>query len=143
MIAWAILDTGPLVAYLKGDEAHSTWAARQFHLATEPFVTCEPVITEALFLLRRDAIGHDRLFELLRRGAVRIGLSLGDHYREIGEMMSDYADLPMSLADACLVRMAELNPRAELITLDRHFKQYRSRDRRVLKLRLPPEAARR
>lgn len=76
---------------------------------------------------------------MMRRGALQIGFNLEQERALIGEKMSDYADLPMSLADACLVRMAELNPRAEIITLDRHFKLYRSRDRRVLRLRLPPE----
>lgn len=139
MIAWGIIDTGPLVAYLREDEADHAWSSSQFRLADEPLLTCEAVITEAYYILRRDGVGHHRLFELLDRNLVRIDFALAEEWIEVCQKMSDYADLPMSLADACLVRMAELNPRAEIITLDRHFKLYRSRDRRVLRLRLPPE----
>ena len=139
MTAWVMIDTGPLVAYLNRDEVPHAWATGQFASASEPFLTCEAVITEALFLLRRDAIGHRRLFDLLDRHLVKVAFDLSQHRTQVCELMTQYADLPMSLADACLVRMAELNPRAEIITLDRHFKLYRTRDRRVLKLRLPPE----
>jgi len=97
------------------------------------------VVTECLFILRRYGRDHRGLFEAMRRGALRVDFQLGPERAVLDEMMTQYADLPMSLADACLVRMAELNPRAEIITLDRHFKLYRTRDRRVLKLRLPPE----
>lgn len=141
MTAWAIIDTGPLVAYLSGGEPANPWAADQFKSATEPFATCEAVITEALFILRRDAIAHGNLFALLARGAVRLDFDLADHRDDVCDLMTRYADVPMSLADACLVRMAELNPRAEIITLDRRFKFYRTRDRRVPRLRLPPSAS--
>ena len=101
--------------------------------------TCEPVLTEALFILRRQGRDHRALFALLERGAIHVDYAMTKETMMLNEMLSDYADLPMSLADACLVRMAELQPRAEIITLDRHFKHYRTRDRRVLKVRLPPE----
>lgn len=139
MIAWVIADTGPLVAYLdRGDQDHD-WAADLFRESSEPFLTCEAVVTEALFLLHRSGVDHRRLFDLFDCGVLRLSFDLAAELEAVREKMSDYADLPMSLADACLVRMSELNPRAEIITLDRHFKLYRSRDRRVLRLRLPPE----
>jgi uncharacterized protein len=138
LIAWGIIDTGPLVAYLSENEPDHAWSAAQFDLADEPFLTCEAVITEAYYLLRRDGKGHRRLFDLLNRDLVRVNFTLARERGVIGGMMDDYADLPRSLADACLVRMSELHPRAEIITLDRHFKLYRTRDRRVLRLRLPP-----
>lgn len=139
MIAWGIVDTGPLVAYLRENESDHAWSVSQFQLAVDPLLTCEAVITEAYYLLRRDGVGHQRLFDLLDRDLVRIDFTLAREWTAICEKMSAHTDLPMSLADACLVRMAELNPRAEILTLDRHFKLYRSRDRRVLRLRLPPE----
>ncbi len=142
MTAWVIIDTGPLVAYLQSDEAPHTWSTEQFRAADEPFVTCESVVTEALFLLQRERIGSQRLFALFDRDIIRIAFSLGENLAEVRRLMSDYADLPMSLADACLVRMAELNPRAEIITLDHHFKFYRAQDRRMLTLRLPPTTGR-
>lgn len=141
MIAWAILDTGPLVAYLNRDESDNEWAREIFAQQEKPFLTCEPVITEALFLLRRDGVDSFRIFELLDRDVVRIAFSIPEQWAAVRALMTSCADLPMSLADACLVRMAELQPRAEIITLDRHFKMYRMRDRRVLKVHLPPPSA--
>ncbi len=139
MIAWGIADTGPLVAYLDRDDADHDWAVSMFREAESAFLTCEAVLSEALFLLHRDGVDHRRLFGLFDCGVLQLSFDLAAELEAVRVKMSDYADLPMSLADACLVRMAELNPRAEIITLDRHFKLYRSRDRRVLRLRLPPE----
>jgi predicted nucleic acid-binding protein len=139
LIAWAILDTGPLVAYIERRESLHLWAIDQFRLCEPGIRTCEPVLTEALFILRRYGQGHELVMRLLERGILTLDFDLKTHLDDVRELMDSYADLPMSLADACLVRMTELNPRAEIITLDRHFKRYRTRDRRVLSLRLPPE----
>ncbi len=143
MIAWAIIDTGPLVAYLEARENAHAWIRELLDEVVLPLHTCEPVLTEALFILRRHGRDHRALFSMLERGAVQVDYAMTRETMMLNEMMSDYADLPMSLADACLVRMAELHPRAEIITLDRHFKMYRTRDRRVLKLCLPPLEKRR
>ena len=137
MTAWAILDTGPIVAFLeKGEQSHN-WACDQFASFDPGMLTCEPVITETLFILRRRGHDHAQLMKLLERGVIKIGLSLASHLDEIRRMMDQYAKLPMSLADACIVCMAEMNPRAEIVTLDRHFRVYRTSDRRVLRLRTP------
>lgn len=134
-----ILDTGPLVAFLDRSEQNADWIRSQLERHEGEVFTCEAVLSEATFLLLRNRLSHEPLFELLRRRAIQIPFRFVDHQQDIGDMMTRYADLPMSLADACLVRMAELHPRAEIVTLDRHFKMYRTRDRRVLRLRLPPE----
>jgi predicted nucleic acid-binding protein len=134
--AWAIIDTAPLVAVLDAREAHHKWATEEF-AAVDGFRTCEPVITEACFLLQHTAGGVDKLWKILQRGAVRVDFQLQDHMQAVAVAMNRYANLPMSLADACLVRMAEVNPRAEIVTADRHFRVYRTSDRRVLRLRTP------
>lgn len=139
LIAWAIIDTGPLVAYLNRDEAQHPWATKQFELADEPFVTCEAVLCEALFILRRDRVGHRRLFELLDRDLVRVRFEITRHANAVSGLMTQYVDLPMSLADACLVRMAEENPGIAVVTMDKHFGLYRTSDRRVIKLIMPKE----
>ena len=137
MTAWGILDTGPLVAYLVEKEREHEWICEQFAAESYPVVTCEPVIVEALFLLRRYRRNHRLLFRMIDRGAVRIDFQLDRHFADVEQLMTQYSELPMSLADACIVCMAELNPRAEVITLDRHFRVYRTSDRRVLRLRTP------
>lgn len=126
------------MAYLERSEAEHPWAAEQFALCEPGLRICEAVLTEALFILRRHGQGHDRAMQLVERGVLKLDLDLQENLRDVRDLMTQYADIPMSLADACLVRMAELNPRAEILTLDRHFRLYRTRTRRVLKLRLPP-----
>ena len=100
-----------------------------------PWLTCEAALTEAFHLLGGE--GEAQLKRLLRRGALAISFSLGTELQSALVLMDKYSSVPMSLGDACLVRMAELNPRAEIITLDRHFRVYRTSDRRVLRLRTP------
>jgi len=48
---WAIVDTGPLVAFLDRRERHHTWAVEQMRELNAPLFVCEPVLTEAMFLL--------------------------------------------------------------------------------------------
>jgi predicted nucleic acid-binding protein len=127
------------VAYLARAERDHAWAVEQFTLCAPGLLLCEPVLTETLFLLRRQGLDHRVVFALLDRGVLKLDFQIRGQCSEVDELMARYADLPMSLADACLVRMAELEPRAQILTLDRHFKLYRTRDRRVLRLRMPPE----
>ena len=136
MTAWAIVDTGPLVAYFDARESLHEWAV-QFVGGAERVVTCEPVITEALFLLARTSSGIQNVWRMMERGALQIDFRLHDHADSIAALMNKYENLPMSLADACLVRMAEMHPRMVVITTDRHFRIYRTSDRRVLNLRTP------
>lgn len=122
-----ILDTGPLVAYLRKSDHHHAWATEQFKQLQPPFWTCEPVLTEAAFLLGRFGVSQsvDCLLELLARKALRVDFNLADESGRILELTQQYRNVPMSLADACLVRMVELNPKSLLLTLDSDFTIYR------------------
>ena len=131
-----LLDTGPLVAYLYGREPDHDWATVQFRTAEGPFVSCEPVVTEACFLVSRNGQSPTRVVDLLVRGVIQIGISLPGQEVAIGALMQRYANVPMSLADACLVRLAELT-RLPICTLDADFAIYRAHGRRPLDLILP------
>ena len=132
-----IIDTGPLVALLVGDDHSHAWAVEQSKEAP-PFVfTCEAVISEVLFLLKCEGHEPDDFFGLVDAGFLRVDFDFHEEYNRIRELMRRYRDLPMSYADACIVRMAELHRGASIWTLDRDFQFYRMHRRQVLTLRAP------
>lgn len=134
-----ILDTGPLVAYLRESDHYHEWAKRHFRQYPPPFLTCEPVLIEAAFLLSRYG-GTENvklLFTLVTTGALKVVFRLADEVLRLQELMRRYQNVPMSLADACLVRMAELHPGSTVLTLDSDFLIYRQHDREPLSLLIP------
>ncbi|HEV2187974.1 MAG TPA: PIN domain-containing protein [Stellaceae bacterium] len=135
--AGSLLDTGPLVAYLYSRDAYHDWAVEQFKAFDPPFVTCEPVITEACFLLARNRLSPANVLALMECGVLRVDLQLAKEAAALRRSMTRYADVPMSLADACLVRLAEIT-RLPLCTLDADFEIYRTRNGRALDLIMPP-----
>jgi predicted nucleic acid-binding protein len=132
----AVVDTGPLVAYFCASETRHNWAIQQFANLTPPLLTCEPVLTETCFLLARQKIPGWLLLENLARGALRIALRLDAEAAAVRDLMSRYSSIPMSLADACLVRLAELSG-LPVCTLDSDFTLYRVRRRKRLALIMP------
>ncbi len=133
-----IVDTGVIVALLMEKEIHHRWSTEQFRLAKVPLLSCEAVISEACFLLSRKHQGPKRILDFVQRGAIKIDFQLSQQIEAVDVLMERYQTIPMSFADACLVRMAELIPEAEIITLDRHFKIYRKLGRQVIPTILPP-----
>ncbi|HTT81664.1 MAG TPA: PIN domain-containing protein [Stellaceae bacterium] len=131
-----LLDTGPIVAFLYGRERDHEWAVEQFSTLDPPFISCEPVLTEACFLVARNGQPPARVLELLTRSVVRIGLEVQEELRAVRMLVERYASVPMSLADACLVRLAELTG-LPICTLDSDFAIYRAHGRRPLTLISP------
>jgi predicted nucleic acid-binding protein len=132
-----LLDAGPVVALLDDREQYHEWAVEQVgHLPT-PFLTCESVISEACFLLRRLHGGSQKIMDLLSRGLVLLHFRLEDEAAAIAWLLAKYADVPMSLADACLVRMAEQHSQSVVFTLDSDFKRYRKHGRQVIPTLMP------
>lgn len=132
-----LVDTGPLVAYLdRGDQYHP-WAKEEFQQLTRPLLTCEAVVAETLFLLRWGVINPDGLLNLIIRGVVVIEFFLASEIGAIQELMKTYRNVPMSLADACLVRMAEVHECSKVMTLDSDFVVYRKSRRKVIPLLSP------
>ena len=126
-----LLDTGPLVAYLNANDHRHTWAIEILEGSDLPFLSCEAVIAEACFLLRRDHVSSDALMRLVDEGVIQIAFELNHEIKAIRELMRRYQSVPMSLADACLVRMSEMYHSAKLVTLDSDFLIYR-RDRNAM-----------
>ena len=132
-----MIDTGPLVSFLAAELTHHSWTCDQWRLLQPPLLTCEPVLTEAAFLLKREGRPADPLFALLERGVIRIALDIQEEQSDLRALMHRYRNRPMSLADACLVRLSELQPNAEVFTLDSGFRNYRRHGNKVIPLLMP------
>jgi predicted nucleic acid-binding protein len=127
-----IVDTGPLVALLNAREAHHAWVRETLDDIEPPLWTCEAVITEACFLMRQLKGGSDAVLALVSRGVVKIDFRLSAELEPVSKLMTKYASVPMSLADACLVRMTEVNAQSVVLTLDDDFRIYRRNGRHVV-----------
>ena len=132
-----LIDTSALVAALRRRDAHHQWARAHFEASTNPFFTCEAVISESFFLLERARDGKEALCAVLERGLVVSRFSLVDELAETLRLLRRYHDTPMSFADACLVRMAEKSDAAVVFTVDSDFRMYRRNGRQVIPLIMP------
>lgn len=120
-----IIDTGPLVALLNRCERLHTWASDILDTIEPPIFTCDPVLSEACFLLHDVSGGQDAVLELVSKGIVRSDFRVASEIDSLRVLMKKFSTVPMSLADACLVRMTELDQRSVVLTLDSNFRIYR------------------
>jgi predicted nucleic acid-binding protein len=127
-----IVDTGPLVALLNRRERHHAWASKVMDAIEPPIFTCDPVLSEACFLLQDAEGGPDAVLQLVVRGIVRSDFRVTAEIDSVRALMKKFASVPMSLADACLVRMTELDQKSVVLTLDSDFRNYRRNRRQVV-----------
>jgi predicted nucleic acid-binding protein len=135
MATSALVDAGFLVALLSRRDANHRWAAVQAHRLPPPWTTCEAVLSETSHLL--GGRGTRSLASLLRRGAVICSYCFTDDMNAVLKLLEKYADMPMSFADACLVRMTETLNDPVLLTTDADFRIYRRHGRQVIPVVLP------
>lgn len=122
----ALLDTGPLVALLSERDGAHERAKRLFAGCRPPFRCCEAVVAEACFLMRKvDPSGPAEVLALAERGVFDIALSVREHWSPVERLIRKYVDRPISLADACLIRCAEVRDEARILTFDEDFSVYR------------------
>ena len=132
-----IVDAGPLVAWLNARELHHAWVRDLLGDVDPPLLTCEAVVSEACFMLRRQAHGPAGVIGLIERGVLAPAFRLDGEQEAIGGLMRKHEAVPMSFADACLVRMTELDPKATIVTLDADFSIYRRHGRQVVPTIMP------
>jgi len=130
----AIVDTGPLVAFFDRADRYHRWAIERVGEIDAPLLVCEPVLAEAMYLLAPYAKAQDALLELLQNSALLVALRMDEHVADLRKLMHKYRDTPMSLADACIVRMSEIHTRHAILTLDSDFSIYRKHGRLPLAL---------
>jgi predicted nucleic acid-binding protein len=135
MAASALVDAGFLVALLSRRDANHRWAAAQAPRLPPPWMTCEAVVSETSHLL--GGRGTRSLATLLRRGALECRYRFADDMDAVLKLLEKYADVPMSFADACLVRMTETLNDPMLLTTDADFRIYRRHGRQIIPCVLP------
>jgi predicted nucleic acid-binding protein len=133
-----LADTGALVALLDRRERYHAWAVEESRSLRPPLLVCEPVLAELCFLISGTAGGLAAVRANLMSGAWKMDFCIAPEREHVFALMGAYAELPMSLADACLVRMSELHKEARVFTLDSHFKVYRRNRRQLIPLIIPP-----
>ena len=134
-----LVDAGPIAALLDRRDTHHDWAKQQLAHLHQPLLTCEGVVSEVFFLLVRVRGGISTFAELLRHKLIRVDseFSYCEHSTEILDNVERYKNVPMSFADACLVRMTEIGRDSLVFTTDRDFLTYRRNRRERIPLIAP------
>jgi predicted nucleic acid-binding protein len=135
MAANVLVDAGFIVALLSRRDTHHRWAAAQAPNLPPPWSTCEAALSEAFHLL--GGRGAPALRALLRRPSLRVAFDFQAQVGPVLKLMQKYADAPMSLADACLVRMTEMLSDSVVLTTDADFRIYRRHSRHMVPCVLP------
>ncbi len=130
-----IADTGFLVALVNSRDSHHEWALRVAEQATEPLLTCEPVLAETAFHLRNVGLG----LQMVTEQFLALSFDCNDHLLQLTALAKTYQDRTPDLADLCLIRMSEIYPRHSVITVDAEdFRVYRRNKREIIPLISPP-----
>ena len=132
--ASVVVDTGPIVALLDADDRQHAWVKAQFARLRPPLITCQAVLTESCFLIARGGGDASAVIELVERRVLSVAQLFDADAASIARLMRRYENVPMSLADACLVRLIERTSQATLFTLDSDFEIYRQKGRRLIPL---------
>ena len=135
MAASVLVDASFVVALFNRRDRHHHWAVVQSGNHPRPWLTCEPALSEAFFVVGPRGAPWLRTF--LRRGSLRLAFDLDGQLEPVLKLMEKYADVPMSLADACLVRMTETFSDSLVLTTDADFRLYRRHARQVVPCSLP------
>jgi hypothetical protein len=126
-----LVDAGPLVALIDAADAHHVACVEALKGIRDPLITVWPALTEAMYLLGRSWAGQRALWSRLETDALTLAPLDAEDAPRMRELMEKYRDLPMDLADAALVRVAERESLTRIFTLDRrHFSVYRPGRRR-------------
>ena len=129
-----IADTGFLVAYANRRDTFFPWAYSLAQNIHEPLLTCEAVLAETAFHLRDSGF----VLKLVATGLVRLAFEMDAHRPRLHDLAQKYADREPDLADLCLIKMSELNPRHSIITVDGDFRVYRRNQREIIPVLMPP-----
>jgi predicted nucleic acid-binding protein len=135
MAGTVLVDAGFLAAFIVARDASHAWALSQSQRFPPPWHTCDAVISEALHLIGPHAFTP--MASLIRGGALVSSFQFANGTNEVLALMEKYSDVPMSFADACLVRMTEVSPNPTLLTTDNDFRVYRRHGRQAVPCIMP------
>ena len=128
-----IMDTGPLVSYIRQRDKYHHWAKQVFAGLTQEVWCCEAVLSEAAFLLALAPQGVARLLGIA--GQMHFPFAYSEQKEAVRALIVQYRNVRMSFADACLVAM--YRPGAKIVTLDNDFLIYRSLNGKSLDVIMP------
>lgn len=134
-----LIDTGPLVACINRRDKFNSWARERLGEISPPMLTCEAVLAETCFLLQESPGGSTAVLDLVERGVLLVDFQVSTYTKSIRLLTEKYSSVPMSLADACLVKMTELHDDSMVMTLDSDFLIYRRHGRQTIPVLMPPE----
>ena len=129
-----IADTGFLVAFANARDLHHSWALDVAEQITEPLLTCEPVLAEAVFHLANASL----VLEMISEELVCLAFDCSEHLPQLAALAKRYKDRKPDLAGLCLIRMSELHPNHSVITVDKDFRVYRRNKREIIPTISPP-----
>jgi predicted nucleic acid-binding protein len=130
-----IADTGFLVALVNSRDSHHDWALCVAEQATEPLLTCEPVLAETSFHLRNVGL----VLQMVTEQFLALSFDCNDHLLQLTALAKTYQDQTPDLVDLCLIRMSEIYPKHSVITVDAEdFRVYRRNKREIIPLISPP-----
>ena len=132
-----LLDTGVIVALLDKAEKHHKECVKVLSKLKGQLITCEPVITEACYLLRNQHGAPESILANIEKHVFQVPWMLSGNELRVIELMKKYSKVPMDLADACLVNMAEEFETSEILSLDSDFKVYRWKGKKEFKVLIP------
>lgn len=127
-----LTDAGPLVALIDADEPDHDVCRLVLPSLRLPMLTTWPAFTEAMYLLSRAGgwTGQEALWKLVLSGRLDVSDLSRSAVERSSQLMAKYADLPMDLADATLMALAEERGERRIFTLDTDFRIYRIHGRR-------------
>ena len=126
-----LLDTGVIVALLDRSERLHARCAHALESLDQPLATCEAVITESCYLLRRIPGAPETVMSNVEQGLFQIPFQLTRSAAAIQAILRKYQDMPADFADACLIHLADELDTGEILTLDSDFAHYRWRRTRT------------
>jgi predicted nucleic acid-binding protein len=131
-----LTDAGPLIALIDRRDAEHTRCVAAAERLVGPMLSTWPAFTEAMYLLGGGAgwRGQDPLWRMVRAGQLVLAETNANMLARVPVLMEQYSDLPMDLADASLVALAEDQRLREVFTLDSDFRVYRLPDGRAFNL---------
>jgi predicted nucleic acid-binding protein len=131
-----LLDTGCVVALLDRSERHHARCVDVVKGLHSQLITCEAVIAEACWLLRRVRGAPEAILQNVEAGVFALPFRLAASALPVRTLLRKYARVPMDFADACLVHLADAASTGQVLTLDSDFRIYRWRGKRSFELLL-------
>ena len=137
-----LLDSSVIAALFDRRERYHRQCAELVAGLHRPLTTCEAVISESCYLLAAIPGAPEYVLRNVVEGVFSIPFQFSDSASEVLAIFEKYRDLPASLADACLIQMADEFDTGDILTLDSDFKHYRWRRNRSFRLLIPLEQVR-